>query len=91
MRHFGRATLILLYEFVNLFFHQGPPVVPFYPFLAEGSPTKIDYRKKGTLIPTSLLEDLVYEFVNPVFFTNCCLLFFSSALEHPLLKIMKYR
>ena len=30
------------------------------PFLGEGSPTKIDYRKKsGTLILTSLLEDLV--------------------------------
>ena len=26
----------------------GPPVVPFYPFLGEASPTKIDYRKKGT-------------------------------------------
>ena len=36
----------------------GPPVVPFYPFLGEGSPTKIDYRKEGTLILTSLLEDL---------------------------------
>ena len=37
----------------------GFPVVPFYPFLGEGSPTKIDYRKKsGTLILTSLLEDL---------------------------------
>ena len=36
------------------------PVVPFYPILGEGSPTKIDYRKKsGTLILTSLLEDLV--------------------------------
>ena len=23
----------------------GPPVVPFYPFLGEGSPTTIDYRK----------------------------------------------
>ena len=33
-------------------------VVPFHPFLEEGSPTNIDYRKKGTLIPTSLLEDL---------------------------------
>ena len=31
----------------------GPPVVPFLtPFLGEGSPTKIDYRKKGTLILT---------------------------------------
>ena len=28
------------------------------PFLGEGSPTKIDYRKKGTLILTTLLEDL---------------------------------
>ena len=25
----------------------GPPVEPFYPFSGEGSPTKIDYRKKG--------------------------------------------
>ena len=36
----------------------GPPVVPFYPFLGEGSPTQIDYITKGTLILTSLLEDL---------------------------------
>ena len=36
----------------------GPPVVPFYPFLGGGSPTQIDYRKKGTFIVTSLLEDL---------------------------------
>ena len=27
----------------------GPAVVPFYPFLGEGSPTKIDYRKQ--LVP----------------------------------------
>ena len=27
-------------------------------FLAEGFPTKIDYRRKGTLILTYLLEDL---------------------------------
>ena len=33
--------------------------MPFHPFLGEGSPTKTDYRKKGTLIPTFLLEDLV--------------------------------
>ena len=32
------------------------------PFLGEGSPTKIDYRKKGTLILSSLLEDLVNRF-----------------------------
>ena len=29
--------------------------------MGEGSPTKIDYRKKGTLIPTSLLEGLATE------------------------------
>ena len=35
----------------------GPPVVPFLtPFLREGSPTKTDYRKKGTLVLTSLLD-----------------------------------
>ena len=35
--------------------------MPFFPFLGEGSPTKIDYRKTGTLIlssQSSLLEDL---------------------------------
>ena len=40
----------------------GPPTrCPFLPiFFGEGSPTKIDYRNKsGTLILTSLLEDLV--------------------------------
>ena len=33
--------------------------MPFSPFLGEGSPTKIDDRKKCTLILSSLLEDLV--------------------------------
>ena len=45
---FKKATLWFL----------GLPVVPFYPFLGEGSPTKIDYGEKGTLILTSLPEDL---------------------------------
>ena len=42
----------------HLFTCPGPPV-PFYPLFGEGS-TKVDYRKKasGTLILTSLLEDL---------------------------------
>ena len=31
-------------------------------FWGEGSPTKIRYSKRGTLIPTSLLEDLVQQF-----------------------------
>ena len=33
--------------------------MPFYPFWGEGSPTKIERKKFGTLILTSLLEDLV--------------------------------
>ena len=37
---------------------RSPRIVPVYPFSGEGSPTKIDYSKKDTLIPTSLLEDL---------------------------------
>ena len=37
----------------------GPPVATFYPFFGEGSPTKTDYRKKGTLILSFLLEDPV--------------------------------
>ena len=35
--------------------------MPFYPFFGEGSPTKINYREKGTLILTSLLQDLVWD------------------------------
>ena len=38
----------------------GPCSALLSPFLGEGSPTKIEYRKKsGTLILTSPLEDLV--------------------------------
>ena len=36
----------------------GPPVVPLYPFLGKGSLTKIDYRRKVTLILTTPQEDL---------------------------------
>ena len=38
--------------------YLGLSVVPFYPFLGDPY-SKIDYRKKGALILTSLLEDLV--------------------------------
>ena len=31
------------------------------PFLGQGSPTKIDYRRKGAFIQTSLVEDLEVE------------------------------
>ena len=43
----------------------GPSVVPFCPLLGEGTPTKIDYRKKGILVLASLLEDLAKD--NTVF------------------------
>ena len=45
----------------------GPPVVPFLSLLlGEGSPTKKRLQKKvGTLILTSLLEDLDYAFESP--------------------------
>ena len=42
-------------------FVLGPRLLPFYPFLGEGSPTKIDYRKKGTL-----MEDLDWSFTSLV-------------------------
>ena len=44
---------------IKLFDRLGLPALPFYPLFFEGSPTKIDCRRKGTLILTSLLEDLV--------------------------------
>ena len=50
--HRGRMVLR-----VTFFVHPQVTVVPFYPFLGEGSPTTIDYRKRGTLILTSLLQD----------------------------------
>ena len=37
----------------------GAPVVPFYQFLFWGFPGNRLQKNKGTLIPTSLLEDLV--------------------------------
>ena len=40
---------------------RSPSSAVSHPFFGwEGSPTKIDYRKKGTLVLTSLLEDLAY-------------------------------
>ena len=47
-KYFKKARLKLL----------SPPVVPLYPFFGGGFPVKVDYRKKGSLILTSLLEDL---------------------------------
>ena len=43
-------------------FPRSPSTALLSPFLGEGSPTNIDYRKKGTLSLTSLLEDLVFLF-----------------------------
>ena len=40
------------------FVARSPSSVLSHPFFGEGSPTKVDYSKKGTLILTSPLEDL---------------------------------
>ena len=45
------------------FYPPSPPVVPFFLFWGEGSPTKIDCRTKGALILTSLLEELVVAYM----------------------------
>ena len=47
--------------------------MPFHSFLGEGSPTKIDYRKKGALILTSLLENL------GMYSTETCLVLFTAS------------
>ena len=58
----GVATFGGCSPFAHRWNGQPPlPVVPFCPFWGEGSPTKIDYRKKGTLILTSLLQDLAQD------------------------------
>ena len=57
----------------------GSPVVPFYPVFGEGSPTKIDYRKKGTLVLSSLLEDLDLLAIQ----TPCFSSFFSALPKMP--------
>ena len=50
----------------------GPPVVPVLTLcLGEGSPTKIDHRKKGALILASLVDletSSTYRSICPVFF-----------------------
>ena len=69
-----RETPKSLYVRQTMETHLGPPVVPFYPFFGEGSPTKIDYRKKGSLILSSLLEDLAT--------VARCLLSFWVLLSH---------
>ena len=60
----GYQYIEYYHKFLYMHIQLDPPVVPFYPFfgrVGEGSPTKIDYRKKvGTRILTSLLEDLEY-------------------------------
>ena len=50
------------------------------PFLGEGSPTKIDYRKRGTLILTSLLEDLAEVWIGC---PCCCLEWVSHKKTSP--------
>ena len=59
-----RMYLVVLWtcQTKNCLSYLGPPTSALLAFFGEGSPTKIDYRRKsGTLILTSLLEDLVTE------------------------------
>ena len=63
--------------------------MPFCPLLGEGSPTKVDYRKqKGTVILSSLLEDLAGEaFLQNVqceIKVNLSWAVFSACLRQPL-------
>ena len=44
---------------VRMDFRSRCPSSALLPFFGEGSTTKIDYREKGTLVLTSLLEDLL--------------------------------
>ena len=53
----GRGGVPFWFSFETITRQSGPSTVSFL----GGSPTKIDYRKKGTLILTSLLEDLDQE------------------------------
>ena len=55
--------------------------MPFYPFLQEGSATKIDYRIKGTLILTSLLEDLDHDSTELVNYPAECASCVSGSYE----------
>ena len=58
----ARSAVVLYNVFCSVnHIRLGPRVVPFYPFLREGFPTKIDYiqKKVGPLILTSRLEDLI--------------------------------
>ena len=49
-----KRAVRLRFRCSKLFYSTGSPVVLFCPFLGEGSPTKIDYRKNG--YPDSLLS-----------------------------------
>ena len=56
--HEGKAASSPGGQKPSLIHRLGPASIALVPFFG-GSPTKIDYRKKGTLILTSLLADLV--------------------------------
>ena len=61
MSVWGRVGSIW-YDLKMCFALLGPPVVPFYPFWGEGSPTKIDCRRKSCTLTSKLsnLEDLAF-------------------------------
>ena len=56
-QHYGRAPWCNMEGMINDA-SLGAPSSALFPFFGEGSPIKIDCRKKGSLFLTSLLEDL---------------------------------
>ena len=55
----GGGRGLLGWKAIPPFVHTVPSTPSaLFPFLEDGSPTKIDYKKKGSLILTSLLKDL---------------------------------
>ena len=65
---FTGFALEVFFFFRDSLLELGAPVAPFHPVFGGGSPTKIDYTKKGTLILSSLLElflDFLLEVVHP--------------------------
>ena len=54
---FPHVGLVIPFPYTHFL---GPPVVPFYPFWGRVPLLKQTTEKKGTLILTSLLEDLAF-------------------------------
>ena len=62
--------------------------MPFYPFLGEGSPTKIGYRKQKRYPYSNLsnLEDLVVGIYRPIILRFCLFAILGGKMIDPLVK-----